>query len=84
MPNASSAKPTEPKPEPSAPTPQPTLAESKTPEKKKDPWAEVRGMRDSAEMIADLEAGGITSLDDLRGFFWNFKRPDDHGRACRA
>ena len=35
-------------------------------------------MRDSAEMIADLEAGGITSLDDLKGFFWNFKHPDDH------
>ena len=35
-------------------------------------------MRDSVEMIADLEAGGITSLDDLRGFFWNFKHPDDH------
>jgi putative conjugative transposon mobilization protein len=35
-------------------------------------------MRDSDKMIADLEAGGITSLDDLRGFFWNFKHPDDH------
>jgi len=35
-------------------------------------------MRDSDEMIADLEAGGITSLADLRGFFWNFKHPDDH------
>ncbi|ADU23396.1 Relaxase/mobilization nuclease family protein [Ruminococcus albus 7 = DSM 20455] len=76
--NASSAKPTEPKPEPSAPIPQPTLTESKAPEKKEDPWAEIRGMRDSDKMIADLEAGGITSLDDLRGFFWNFKHPDDH------
>lgn len=76
--NATATKPTEPKPEPSAPTPQPTPTESKAPEKKEDPWAEVRGMRDSAEMIADLEAGGITSLDDLRGFFWNFKHPDDH------
>ena len=69
---------TEPKPEPSAPIPQPTLTESKAPEKKEDPWAEIRGMRDSDKMIADLEAGGITSLDDLRGFFWNFKHPDDH------
>ena len=76
--NATAAKPTEPKSEPSAPTPQPKPAESKAPEKKEDPWAEVRGMRDSVEMIADLEAGGITSLDDLRGFFWNFKHPDDH------
>ena len=25
-----------------------------------------------------IKAGGITSLDDLRGFFWNFKHPDDH------
>ena len=67
-----------PKPEPSAPTPQPTPTESKAPEKKEDVWAEIRGMRDSDEMIAELEAGGITSLDDLRGFFWNFKHPDDH------
>ena len=58
------------------PAPEPT--ESKAPEKKKDPWAEIRGMRDSDKMIADLEAGGITSLDDLKGFFWNFKHPDDH------
>ena len=64
------------KPETSQPAPEPT--ENKAPEKKEDPWAEIRGMRDSDEMIADLEAGGITSLDDLRGFFWNFKHPDDH------
>ncbi len=76
--NATATKPTEPKPEPSAPTPQPTPTESKAPEKEEDPWAEIRGMRDSDKMIADLEAGGITSLDDLRGFFWNFKHPDDH------
>ena len=67
-----------PKPEPSARTPQPTPTESKAPEKKEDVWAQIRGMRDSDKMIADLEAGGITSLDDLRGFFWNFKHPDDH------
>jgi len=63
---------------PETPTPVPEPTESKAPEKKKDPWAEIRGMRDSDKMIADLEAGGITSLDDLRGFFWNFKHPDDH------
>ena len=67
-----------PKPEPSVPTPQPTPTESKAPEKKEDVWAEIRGMRDCDKMIADLEAGGITSLDDLKGFFWNFKHPDDH------
>ncbi|EGC03053.1 relaxase/mobilization nuclease domain protein [Ruminococcus albus 8] len=76
--NASASKPAEPKPEPSAPTPQPTPTESKAPEKKEDVWAEIRGMRDCDKMIADLEAGGITSLDDLKGFFWNFKHPDDH------
>lgn len=76
--NAYASKPAESKPELSAPTPQPTPAESKAPEKKEDVWAQIRGMRDSDKMIADLEAGGITSLDDLRGFFWNFKHPDDH------
>ena len=76
--NATATKPNDPKPELPTPTPQPTLTESKAPEKKEDPWAEIRGMRDSDKMIADLEAGGITSLDDLRGFFWNFKHPDDH------
>ncbi|MBR6985727.1 MAG: conjugal transfer protein, partial [Ruminococcus sp.] len=83
--NRTSAKPAEPTPTPTTTT-KPTVAEptapkpieSKAPEKKKDPWAEIRGMRDSDKMIADLEAGGITSLDDLRGFFWNFKHPDDH------
>lgn len=35
-------------------------------------------MRASDKMIADLKAGGITSLDNLRGFFWNFKHSDDH------
>ena len=64
------------KSEKAAPTPNPT--ESKPPEKKEDMWAAIRGMRDSDKMIADLEAGGITSLDDLRGFFWNFQHPDDH------
>ena len=64
------------KPETPPLAPEPT--ESKAPEKKKDPWADIRGMRDSDKMIADLEAGGITSLDDLRGFFWNFKHSDDH------
>lgn len=64
------------KPETPPPAPEPT--ESKAPEKKIDEWAGIRGMRDCDKIIADLEAGGITSLDDLRGFFWNFKHPDDH------
>ena len=67
--NATATKSTEPKPTPT---------ENKAPEKEKDAWAEIRSMRDSDKMIADLEAGGITSLDDLKGFFWNFKHPDDH------
>lgn len=53
-------------------------AESKSPEKKEDVWLEIRGMRDCDKMIADLEAGGITSLDDLKGFFWNIHHDDDH------
>ena len=76
--NATATKPNELKPELPTPTPQPTPTESKAPEKKEDVWAEIRGMRDSEKMIADLETGGITSLNDLRGFFWNFKHPDDH------
>ena len=48
------------------------------PEKKDNVWAAIRGMRDCDKMIADLEAGGITSLADLRSFFWNFQHPDDH------
>lgn len=59
-------------------TPSPKPTESKAPEKKEDVWAAIRGMRDSDKMIADLEAGGITSLDDLRSFLWNFQHPDDH------
>lgn len=35
-------------------------------------------MRDSDRIIDDLETGGITSLDDLKGFFWNIQHPDDH------
>lgn len=85
--NQSSAKPAESKPTPTPTAPnKPTIAEptepkpteSKASEKKEDVWAGIRGMRDSDKMIADLEAGGITSLDDLRGFFWNFQHPDDH------
>ncbi len=78
--NRATPKPAEPTPTPTAQpkptTPNPT--ESKAPEKKEDVWAGIRGMRDCDKMIADLEAGGITSLDDLRGFFWNVQHPDDH------
>ena len=76
--NASSAKPTEPKPELSAQTPQPTLTESKAPEKKEDPWAEIRGMRDSNKIIAELEAVGIMSLSEFGGFMHNIHSPEDH------
>jgi len=63
-------------------TPKPT--ESKAPEKKVDVWAGIRGMRDCDKIIADLEAGGITSLDDLKGFFWNVQHPDDHTAELAA
>ena len=53
-------------------------AEIKAPKKKEDVWAGIRGMRDSAQVIADLEANGITSLSELRSFFWNIKHSDDH------
>ncbi len=62
--------------EPTTPETNPT--ESKAPEKKEDVWAEIRGMRNADTIIADLESGGITSLRDLRSFFWNFKHDDDH------
>ena len=76
--NASAAKPTEPKPEPSAPTPQPTLTESKAPEKKEDPWKAIRGVGRADEIIADLESGGVMSFSELSGFFFNTPHDDDH------
>ena len=53
-------------------------AEVKAPEKKEDVWAAIRGMGDAEKIIADLEAGDIKSLSELRGFFWNIKHKDDH------
>ena len=76
--NASSAKPTEPKPELPTPTPQPTPTESKAPEKKEDPWKAIRGMGRANEIIADLEAGGVMSFSELSGFFFNTPHSDDH------
>ena len=76
--NASSAKPTEPKPELPTPTPQPTPTESKAPEKKEDPWKAIRGMGRANEIIADLEAGGVMSFSELSGFFFNTPHDDDH------
>ena len=53
--------------------------ESQAPEAPEvDPWEEIRSMRNADEMIANLEAGGITSLNDLKEFFWNVSHPDDH------
>ncbi len=76
--NASSAKPTEPKPELPTPIPQPTPTESKAPEKKEDPWKAIRGMGRANEIIADLEAGGVMSFSELSGFFFNTPHSDDH------
>ena len=56
----------------------PKPVEVKAPEKKEDVWAGIRGMRDSSQVIADLEASGITSFSELRSFFWNIKHNDDH------
>lgn len=67
-----------PKPEPSARTPQPTPTESKAPEKKEDPWKAIRGMGRANEIIADLEAGGVMSFSELSGFFFNTPHSDDH------
>ena len=76
--NASSAKPTEPKPELPTPIPQPTPTESKAPEKKEDPWKAIRGMGRADEIIADLESGGVMSFSELSGFFFNTPHSDDH------
>lgn len=35
-------------------------------------------MRNADTIISDLESGGITSLRELRSFFWNFHHDDDH------
>ena len=63
---------------PETPTPVPEPTESKAPEKKKDPWAEIRGMRDSDKIIAELEAVGIMSLSEFGGFMHNIHSPVDH------
>ena len=67
-----------PAPKPTQTVVPPKPVEVKAPEKKEDVWAGIRGMRDSAQVIADLEASGITSLSELRSFFWNIKHNDDH------
>lgn len=35
-------------------------------------------MHECDKMIAELEAGGIISLDELKGFFWNTHHDNDH------
>ena len=70
--------PPTPAPKPTKTVAPPKPVEVKAPEKKEDVWAGIRGMRDSAQVIADLEASGITSLSELRSFFWNIKHNDDH------
>ena len=56
--------------------PKPT--ESKSPEKKEDVWASIRGMGKADEIIAALEAVGITSYTEFTGFMINSKHEDDH------
>ena len=43
-----------------------------------DPWADIRGMGRADEIIADLEAGGVTSYRVLASFFFKGDHPDDH------
>lgn len=60
------------------PPPAPEPTESKAPEKKIDEWASIRGMRDSDNMIAELEAVGITSFTEFTGFMYRGQHDDDH------
>jgi hypothetical protein len=56
-------------------------------EKKKekvDPWAEIRGMRNTDEIIADLESGGMTSFNELSSFFFNITHNDDHTEVLNS
>lgn len=62
-----------------------TIAETKQPEtvvqtdeKNEDPWSAIRGMRNSAAMIAELEQGGVMSYSELSSFNFKFKHKDDH------
>ena len=43
-----------------------------------DPWASIRGMGKADEIIAALEAVGITSYSGLTGFMFNSKHEDDY------
>lgn len=70
--NQSSAKPAEPKLTIADPT------ESKAPEKKEDVWASIRGMGKANEIIAALEAIGITSYTEFTGFMFNGAHKYDH------
>lgn len=63
---------------PAITTPMSKPAEVKVAEKKENVWAAIKGMSDADKIIADLEAGGIKSLSELRGFFWNIHHKDDH------
>ena len=56
----------------------PEQTESKQPEKKKDEWENIRGMRDSDKIIAELEAVGIMSLSEFGGFMHNIHSSEDH------
>ena len=44
----------------------------------KDVWASIRGMRNSDEIIRNLEAAGITLFADFSTFMWNMRHNDDH------
>ena len=56
--------------------PKPT--ESKAPEKKEDPWAPIRGMGKADEIIAALEAVGITSYTEFTSYMFSSHHENDH------
>ena len=49
-----------------------------------DAWAVIREMPSAESIIADLEAGGFTSFDEFKPFFWNTKHSDDHTEELAA
>lgn len=48
------------------------------PEKEEDVWASIKGMRNSATIIAELEAVGIMTFADFSIFFIDIQHSDDH------
>lgn len=54
------------------------IHEIKPTEKKEDRWADIRGMHNADDMIAELESVGVDSLNVLKSFMWNIHHDGDH------